>query len=42
MTLKSGDKVAVVRMMNDLGTHFRENYREAERLAFEAGKGGAR
>ena len=42
VTLKSGDKVAVVRMMNDLGTHFRGNYREAERLAFEAGKGGGR
>ena len=42
VTLKSGDKVAVVRMMNDLGTHFRVNYREAERLAFEAGKGGGR
>lgn len=36
-TLKSGDKVAVVRMMNRLGTHFRENYREAARLAREGG-----
>jgi len=40
-TLKSGDKVAEVRMMNDLGKHFRDNYREAERLALAASKGGA-
>jgi len=31
--LKSGDKVAVVRMANRLGKHFRNNYKEAERLA---------
>ncbi len=42
VTMKSGDKVAVVRMMNELGSHFRENYREAERMALAAGKGGAK
>ena len=31
--LKSGDKVETVRLMNRLGRHFRENYREAEKLA---------
>lgn len=36
-TQKSGDKVAVVRMMNRLGSHFRENYREATRLARKGG-----
>lgn len=41
-TLKGDDQVAVVRMMNDLGKHFRENYREAERLALAASKGGAK
>jgi hypothetical protein len=40
--LKSGDKIAVVRMMNDLGTYFRENYREAERMALMVGKGDAK
>jgi hypothetical protein len=42
VTMKSGDKVAVVRMMNELGSHFRENYREAELMALAAGKGGAK
>tara|TARA_B110000914_G_scaffold226385_1_gene250987 strand:- start:3442 stop:4920 length:1479 start_codon:yes stop_codon:yes gene_type:complete len=37
-TLRSKDKVAAVRMMNRLGKHFRDNYRDAERLA----KGGSR
>lgn len=32
-TQKAGDKVAEVRLMNRLATYFRENYREAERLA---------
>ena len=36
-TQKSGDKVAVVRMMNRLGKHFRENYRAAEALARKGG-----
>jgi ABC-type glycerol-3-phosphate transport system substrate-binding protein len=36
--LKSGDKVAVVRMMNELGRHFRDNYREATRLARKGGR----
>lgn len=40
-TMKSEDSVAVVRMMNELGKHFRENYQEAERLALAAGKGGS-
>ncbi len=34
---KSGDKVAVVRMMNELGNHFRENYRAAEAMARKGG-----
>ncbi|MEN8783425.1 MAG: extracellular solute-binding protein [Akkermansiaceae bacterium] len=41
VTIKSGDKVAVVRMMNELGTHFRGNYREAKRLALAIEKGGS-
>ncbi len=31
-TLKSGDKVAAVRMTNRLGKHFRENYMKVERM----------
>ncbi len=31
--IKSDDKVEIVRLTNELGRHFRENYREAERLA---------
>ncbi|MDA7882185.1 extracellular solute-binding protein [Akkermansiaceae bacterium] len=38
VTMKAGDNVALMRMTNELGRHFRENYREAERLA----KGGSR
>lgn len=37
-TMKSDDNVAVMRMTNELGKHFRENYEKAERLA----KGGSR
>jgi hypothetical protein len=29
-------------MMNDLGTYFRENYREAERMALMVRKGDAK
>lgn len=36
-TQKSGDQVAVVRMMNRLGKHFRERYQEAEELARKGG-----
>ncbi|OUV18729.1 MAG: hypothetical protein CBC46_00920 [Verrucomicrobiaceae bacterium TMED86] len=38
VTMKSGDNVSVMRMTNELGRHFRENYRAAEKLA----KGGVR
>ena len=38
VTMKSGDNVALMKMTNELGRHFRENYREAEKLA----KGGAK
>ena len=37
-TMKAEDNVGLMRMTNDLGKHFRENYEEAERLA----KGGSR
>ena len=40
--LKSKDNVAIARMKNELGQHFRDNYREAKRLAEEAGKGGSK
>ena len=42
VALKSGDKIAVVRMMNDLGAHFRGNYREAERMALMTEKGDSK
>lgn len=37
-TMKAEDNVALMRMTNELGRHFRENYEEAERLA----KGGSK
>lgn len=37
-TMKAGDNVALMRMTNELGRHFRENYQEAERLAKGGGK----
>jgi len=38
VTTKSKDNIAIMRMKNELGRHFRENYRAAEKLA----KGGGR
>ncbi|YCM44187.1 extracellular solute-binding protein [Verrucomicrobiaceae bacterium 227] len=37
-TMKAEDNVALMKMTNELGRHFRENYKEAERLA----KGGSK